>query len=233
MLYYLQKVINYRYSMKIFVKLMLMGIVLVTSCMKMEIDDSSSRFISMEQEGSVVFLNTPTSTESITISTEMIEETSYQTDTISYKVSKINEKNSYGRIHFIETGEVVKQIKNFELIEKRFDCTINLPVQNNDGGFGNVKTEFSFTSQIPVLNGLENNSVSIEVSTEFVSFYQDPEFTEPYSTVTYEFTVIVYQKEQQVGTFKFKRDFSWENMPITFEPSIEDWDTGGTGNVNL
>ena len=78
-------------------------------------------------------------------------------------------------------------------------------------------------TEVPVLND-HDVSVSVDVDCDFVKFVQDPECKEPYSTLTYCFHLTVIQNDQEVEHFSFERDFAWENKPIAFDPSVEDWE---------
>ena len=205
-----------------------MGIVLImSSCVEDEIVEA--KFISMHQEGNVVVLKTEISSTEVILNTREAE-TCVEPDTIGREVSQVEDKSSYGKIRWIETGEIVQQIHNFKVVEKKCDVNIYLPVRRKSGIIDNVKTQFSFITEVPVLND-SCVSVSVDVDCDFVKFVQDPEYKEPYSTATYCFHLTVLQNDQEVERFSFERDFAWENTPITINPSVDDWEDS-TENVN-
>ena len=215
-------------------KMMLMSIVMfVASCGKFEMDVDYSDFTSMDQNGGIVSLGTGTSSTEIKLNTELLE-VSEKVDTISRETTRVEKELSHSKARFLENGEIVKTIRNFKVVEKIYNVEISIPLKSNLGGKSEVTTEATFKTEIPVLNNCENVYVSARLdSVEFVEFIQDPEFKEPYSTVVYEFAITVLQNGQEVGCFSFKKDFSWENSPITFDANVEGWCDGGSGDVNL
>jgi len=214
--------------MKIFIKSMVLGIVLViSSCVKDELVESD--FISMYQKGNVVELKTNLSSMEVVLNTEKAEACE-QIDTITREVYSVENQSAWSKISWIETGKIVKQIRNFKVVEKKYKATIYLPIKKKNKCTEIIETQFNFVTEVPILND-ECVLVYVDVDCDFVKFEQDPEHKEQYSTATYCFHLTVIQNDQEVEHFSFERDFLWENTPITFAPTVDDWEPS-TEDVN-
>ena len=179
----------------------------------------------MEKRGNVVCLTSPTSTLEVLLKNPVYtDESPVSSDTLWIEaVQKTFPDDVKTRLKSVSDIYTRGVNRNFAVVGKAFDMAVYVPYKSGGGEIKRMETLFSFTREVPVLNGWCTYYPSVHVKAEFCEFKQDSLCRLPYSELVYTFDVIVEEDGVEVGSFSFKRSFWVENNPITFNVTIEDW----------